>query len=81
MAPSWAVKPQPTVADRASPATSGAISRVLKYAEMKPVKAETPSWFEGVVALQADLGAGEEGQEGDDADGAADQRQAAGARG
>ena len=35
--PSWAVNPQPTVADSASPATSGAISRVLKYAEMKPV--------------------------------------------
>ena len=30
IAPSWAVKPQPTVADSASPATSGAISRVLK---------------------------------------------------
>jgi len=42
---SWAVKPAPTVADRARPATSGAISRVLKYAEMKPVKAAVPSWF------------------------------------
>ena len=30
IAPSWAVKPQPTVAARASPATSGAISRVLR---------------------------------------------------
>ena len=30
IAPSWAVKPQPTVADSARPATSGAISRVLK---------------------------------------------------
>ena len=30
IAPSWAVKPQPTVAARARPATSGAISRVLK---------------------------------------------------
>ena len=30
MAPSCAVKPQPTVADSAMPATSGAISRVLK---------------------------------------------------
>ncbi len=30
IAPSWAVKPQPTVAASASPATSGAISRVLK---------------------------------------------------
>ena len=30
MAPSWAVKPQPTVAASASPATSGAISRVLR---------------------------------------------------
>ena len=44
MAPIWAVKPQPTVADRASPAMSGAISRVLKYAERKPVNAEVPSW-------------------------------------
>ena len=30
IAPSCAVNPQPTVADSASPATSGAISRVLK---------------------------------------------------
>ena len=30
IAPSWAVKPQPTVADSARPATSGEISRVLK---------------------------------------------------
>ena len=30
IAPSWAVKPQPTVAASARPATSGAISRVLK---------------------------------------------------
>ena len=30
IAPSWAVKPQPTVAARAIAATSGAISRVLK---------------------------------------------------
>jgi hypothetical protein len=30
MAPSWAVNPQPTVAASARPATSGAISRVLK---------------------------------------------------
>ena len=30
IAPSWAVNPQPTVAARAMPATSGAISRVLK---------------------------------------------------
>ena len=30
IAPSCAVKPRPTVADSASPATSGAISRVLK---------------------------------------------------
>ena len=30
MAPIWAVNPQPTVADSARPATSGAISRVLK---------------------------------------------------
>ena len=44
MAPICAVNPQPTVADSASPATSGAISRVLKYAERKPVNAEVPSW-------------------------------------
>ena len=30
IAPSWAVNPHPTVADSASAATSGAISRVLK---------------------------------------------------
>lgn len=30
IAPSWAVKPAPTVAESARPATSGAISRVLK---------------------------------------------------
>ena len=45
MAPSWAVKPQPTVAARAMPATSGAISRVLKYAETKPAKAAVPIWL------------------------------------
>ena len=33
------------------------------------------------VALDADLGPGEEGQEGDDADGARDQREAAGTEG
>ncbi len=43
--PSCAVKPQPTVAESARPATSGAISRVLKYAEMKPVSAGVPSWL------------------------------------
>ncbi|GAA3433671.1 hypothetical protein GCM10018954_032750 [Kutzneria kofuensis] len=45
IAPSWAVNPQPTVADNARPADSGATSRVSKYAEMKPVSAEVPSWF------------------------------------
>jgi hypothetical protein len=45
MAPSCAVKPAPTVADSARPATSGAISRVLKYAEMNAVKFATPSWL------------------------------------
>lgn len=45
MAPSCAVKPAPTVAERARPATSGAISRVLKYAEMKPVNAAVPIWL------------------------------------
>ena len=45
MAPSWAVKPQPTVAARAMPATSGAISRVLKYADTKPENAAVPIWL------------------------------------
>ncbi|CAM5738286.1 hypothetical protein SAFG77S_02957 [Streptomyces afghaniensis] len=45
IAPSWAVKPAPTVAESASPATSGAISRVLKYAERNATKLEVPSWF------------------------------------
>src|SRR2546423_5348073 len=45
MAPSCAVKPQPTVADSAMAATKGEISRVLKYAEMKPVNALLPSWL------------------------------------
>ncbi len=45
MAPSWAVKPQPTVAARAMPAISGEISRVLKYAETKPENAAVPIWF------------------------------------
>ena len=43
MAPSCAVKPQPTVAESASAATSGAISRVLTYADRKPVRTELPS--------------------------------------
>ena len=45
MEPSWAVNPAPTVADSARPATSGAISLVLKYAETKPVNAAAPIWF------------------------------------
>ena len=45
MAPSWAVKPQPTVAASAMPAISGEISRVLKYAETKPENAAVPIWF------------------------------------
>ena len=45
IAPSCAVNPHPTVALSARPATSGAISRVLKYAETKPVNALDPSWF------------------------------------
>ncbi|MDQ0763268.1 hypothetical protein QF027_005903 [Streptomyces canus] len=45
IAPSCAVNPAPTVADRASPATSGAISRVLKYAERKATKLDVPSWL------------------------------------
>ena len=44
IAPSCAVNPQPTVADSARPATSGAISRVLKNAEMKPLIGPRPSW-------------------------------------
>src|SRR3989440_7134878 len=45
MAPSCAVNPQPTVADSAIAATSGEISRVLKYAEMNPVNALEPIWL------------------------------------
>ena len=44
-APSWAVKPAPTVADSASAETSGATSRVLKYAVTKPENADVPIWF------------------------------------
>ncbi len=44
IAPSWAVKPQPTVAESASAATIGAISRVLTYADRKPVRTELPNW-------------------------------------
>src|SRR5207302_1478633 len=44
IAPSCAVNPQPTVADSARPATSGAISRVLKNAEMNPLIGPRPSW-------------------------------------
>lgn len=42
MAPRVAVKPEPTVADSARPATIGEISRVLRYAEMKPAKRAMP---------------------------------------
>ena len=45
IAPSCAVNPHPTVADNASPAASGATSRVSKYAAMNPVSADVPSWF------------------------------------
>ena len=81
IAPICAVKPQPTVADSARPATSG---RDLAGVEVRREEAGERRGAELVqrrVALQADLGAGEEGQEGDDADGAADDRQRAGAEG
>ncbi len=42
MAPSCAVKPAPTWAARATPATRGVISRVLARAVMTPVKASAP---------------------------------------
>ena len=45
------------------------------------MSAERAELVQRRVALQADLGAGEEGQEGDDADRAADDRQRAGAEG
>ena len=41
--PIWAVKRQPTCAPRASAAISGASSRVLTLAEMKPVSGERPT--------------------------------------
>ena len=63
IAPSCAVNPQPTVAASASPATSGAISRVLKYAERNAGERRGAELVERGVALQADLGAGEERQE------------------
>ena len=43
--PSCAVKPAPTVADRARPDTRGAISRVLKYADRNATKLDVPSWL------------------------------------
>ena len=79
MAPSWAVNPQPTVADSASPAWMGAISRVLKNAVMKPEYERDAQLVERGVTLQADLGAGEEAEEGDDADRPADDRERAAA--
>ena len=42
MAPSCAVKPAPTCAASATPATSGVISRVLARDVMTPVKAWAP---------------------------------------
>ena len=42
MAPSCAVKPAPTCAARATPATRGVISRVLANEEMTPTKAWAP---------------------------------------
>ena len=45
IAPSWAVKPHPTVAASAMPATSGEISRVLKYADTNPENSDVPIWL------------------------------------
>ena len=42
IAPSWAVAPAPMVAAMPTPAVSGAISRTLKKADAKPVRASTP---------------------------------------
>ena len=42
MAPISAVAPAPTVAARASPVTTGAVSRTFTMAAKKPVKASTP---------------------------------------
>ena len=55
IAPSWAVKPQPTVAASAMPATSGAISRVLKYADTKPENAAVPSWLSAAYPCRPTL--------------------------
>ena len=45
IAPSRAVYPHPTVAARAIAETSGATSRVLKYAEMNALNFATPIWL------------------------------------
>ena len=63
MAPSCAVKPQPTVADSAMPAMQ---RRDLAGVEERGDEAgvgRDAELVEGGVALQADLGAGEEAQE------------------
>ena len=75
IAPSWAVKPSPTVADRARCGDQrGDLTGVEVGREEAGVRADA-ELFEGGVTLQADLGAGEEAQHDDDADGAADDGQ------
>ncbi len=59
---------------------AGTMSRTLKNADAKPVSASTADGRELVVALDRDQGAGGHRQEADDGDGAADDRQRAGAQ-
>jgi hypothetical protein len=79
MAPSWAVKPAPTVADSARPDQRRDLAGV-EVRRDEGGEVGDAELVERRVALQADVGAGEEGEEGDDADRAADQGERAAAQ-
>ncbi|CAM5473893.1 hypothetical protein SBADM41S_08479 [Streptomyces badius] len=81
IAPSWAVKPAPTVADRASPATRGAISRGVEVGGDEPGEGRGADLVEGGVPLESDDRAGEQGHRDHHADGAADDAESATAEG
>ena len=79
IAPSSAVNPAPTCAASVMPAMSGVISRVFANADTKPVNASAPISCEALEPLEADLRAGEERHEEDDAGRAGSRDERAGA--
>ncbi len=77
MAPSCAVKPQPTVADRARPATRGRDLTGVDVGRQEAGQRLGPDLVECGVTLEADDDAGEARHQDHHADGSADDRESA----